>query len=168
MVVWKPDKKCIFYDLKCLESEWSKLFENQTKSFRKVKCNHSNLEVCFTSELHWPALLTSKELFFLIFLFSSCSALLWDFSLCQDRLRGDASEFGTDLLGWALYMWLLSRISIVHWDWGRTIGVCRLHCSRILLIVHVKATIRLSLSLPSHSSLCRDSNLDGPDYGLTN
>ena len=48
-------------------------------------------------------------------------------------------------LGWALYMWLLSRNSIVHQDWGRT------------LVLHVKATIRLSLKSASHR-IQRDSN----------
>ena len=57
--------------------------------------------------------------------FFSLFAFLWDFSLCQDRLSGDASELGTALLcssrAGSVYV-AVSRNSIVHRDWGKTIG----------------------------------------------
>ena len=82
--------------------------------------------------------------------FPPCSAFLWDFSLCQDRLSGDASELGTALLcnsrAGSVYV-AVSRNSIVHLDWGRIIQYTK-HCSFLLL--PVKATISLSLRRTSH------------------
>ena len=91
------------------------------------------------------------------------------FSLCQDWLSSDASELGTALLcsskASSVYV-AVSRNSIVHQDWGRTIGACWLRCSgnllsrlrvrtlylclvRSYLLLGGIATIRLSLSSPS-------------------
>ena len=60
------------------------------------------------------------------------------FSLCQDGLSSDASELGAALLSssraGSVYV-AVSRKSIVHRDLGRTIEVCRLRCSRILLSI---------------------------------
>ena len=74
-------------------------------------------------------------------------------------------------LGWALYMWMLSRNSIVHWDWGKTIGVCRLRCSRYTkrrsyLLLRVKASIPLSLRSTSHR-IQQDSNPRPFDHEAT-
>ena len=55
-----------------------------------------------------------------------------------DRLSGDASNDGAALLCSSragFDMWLLSRKSIVHRDWGRTIGVCL--CSFVVVVVVV-------------------------------
>ena len=56
--------------------------------------------------------------------FFPCSAFLWDFSISQDRLSGDASKLGSALLcssrAGSVYV-AVSRNSIVHRDWGSII-----------------------------------------------
>ena len=72
-----------------------------------------------------PTVFEVTRQFFYFFYFFPSSAFLRDFSVCQDRLSGDVSELGMALLcssrgAGSVYV-AVSRNSIVHRDWGRTI-----------------------------------------------